>query len=103
MYRPFKKLRLRMVEIDTLSKIRPKAKAYENAYDADYEFVGRLKDFADSRGICVLLVHHAQALCAAVEYLQRSHQHLKDQIYTSTPAGSPESTQPQNDPQGVPV
>lgn len=38
---------------------------------------------------------YAQALYAAVEYLQRSHQHLKDQIYTSTP--------PQNDPKGVPV
>ena len=49
---------IHLVCIDTLSKIRPKAKAYENAYDADYEFVGRLKDFADSRGICVLLVHH---------------------------------------------
>ena len=35
-----------------------KAKAYENAYDADYDFVGKLKEFADSRGICVLLVHH---------------------------------------------
>ena len=44
---------------------------------------------------------HAEALYAAVEYLQRSHQHLKDQIYTSTPAGSPESTLPQNDPKGV--
>lgn len=46
---------------------------------------------------------YAEALYAAVEYLQRSHQHLKDQIYTSTPAGSPESTLPQNDPKGVPV
>ncbi len=46
---------------------------------------------------------YAQALYAAVEYLQRSHQHLKDQIYTSTPAGSPERTLPQNDPKGVPV
>ncbi len=49
---------IQLVCIDTLSKIRPKAKAYENAYDADYDFVGKLKDFADSRGICVLLVHH---------------------------------------------
>lgn len=32
---------------------------------------------------------YAQALYAAVEYLQRSHQHLKDQIYTSTPDRSP--------------
>ena len=49
---------IHLVCVDTLSKIRPKAKAYENAYDADYDFVGKLKEFADSRGICVLLVHH---------------------------------------------
>lgn len=49
---------IHLVCIDTLSKIRPKAKAYENAYDADYDFVGKLKEFADNRGICVLLVHH---------------------------------------------
>ena len=49
---------IRLVCIDTLSKIRPKAKSYENAYDADYDFVGKLKEFADNRRICVLLVHH---------------------------------------------
>lgn len=46
---------------------------------------------------------YAQALYAAVEYLQCSHQHLKDQIYTSTPAGSPERILPQNDPKAAPV
>ena len=54
-------------------------------------------------GDCFSREVYAQALYAAVEYLQRSHQHLKDQIYTSTPAGSPERTLPQNDPKGVPV
>ena len=49
---------IHLVCIDTLSKIRPRAKAYENVYNADYDFVGELKEFADSRGICVLLVHH---------------------------------------------
>lgn len=46
--------------IDTLSRIKPKAKPFENAYDADYDYMGRLKAFADSRGICVLLVHHTR-------------------------------------------
>lgn len=59
----------------------------------------------DKRGARKVVQAHcsddAEALYAAVEYLQRSHQHLKDQIYTSTPAGSPESTLPQNDPKGV--
>ena len=54
-------------------------------------------------GDCFSREVYSQALYAAVEYLQRSHQHLKDQIYTSTPAGSPERTLPQNDPKGVPV
>ena len=31
------------------------AKPFENAYDADYDYMGRLKAFADSQGICVLL------------------------------------------------
>lgn len=49
-----------LVCIDTLSKIKPKGKPFENAYDADYAYMGRLKQFADSRGICVLLVHHTR-------------------------------------------
>ena len=36
------------------------AQPFENAYDADYDYMGRLKTFADSRGICVLLVHHTR-------------------------------------------
>ena len=51
---------IHLVCIDTLSKIKPRAKPFENAYDADYDYMGRLKAFADSRGICVLLVHHTR-------------------------------------------
>ena len=51
---------IHLVCIDTLSKIKPKAKPFENAYDADYDYMGKLKAFADSRGICVLLVHHTR-------------------------------------------
>ena len=51
---------IHLVCIDTLSKIKPRAKPYENAYDADYAYMGKLKAFADSRGICVLLVHHTR-------------------------------------------
>lgn len=49
---------IRLVCIDTLSKVRPREKAFENAYSADYSYMGALKEFADNRGICILLVHH---------------------------------------------
>lgn len=49
---------IHLICIDTLSKVRPKEKSFENAYAADYAYMGALKEFADSRGICVLLVHH---------------------------------------------
>lgn len=51
---------IHLVCIDTLSKIKPKAKPFENAYDADYGYMGDLKKFADSRGICLLIVHHTR-------------------------------------------
>lgn len=51
---------IHLVCIDTLSKIKPKGKPFENAYDADYAYMGQLKQFADGRGICVLLVHHTR-------------------------------------------
>lgn len=51
---------IHLVCIDTLSKVKPKAKPFENAYDADYDYMGVLKKFADSRGICLLIVHHTR-------------------------------------------
>lgn len=51
---------IHLVCIDTLSKVKPKAKPFENAYDADYGYMGVFKKFADSRGICILIVHHTR-------------------------------------------
>lgn len=51
---------IHLVCIDTLSKIKPKSKPFENVYDADYDYMGELKKFADSRGICLLIVHHTR-------------------------------------------
>ena len=51
---------IHLVCIDTLSRVKPRAKPFENAYDADYSYMTQLKAFADSRGICVLLVHHTR-------------------------------------------
>ena len=49
----------RLVIIDTLQKVRAAMnEAY--SYANDYEAIGKLKSFAGSRGICLLLVHHTR-------------------------------------------
>lgn len=48
-----------LVIVDTLAKLRPATSRSDNAYDADYKFVGRLKDIIDSvTGGAMVLVHH---------------------------------------------
>ena len=49
----------RLIIIDTLQKIREVGgEAY--SYANDYEIVGKMKQFADKHGLCVLLVHHTR-------------------------------------------
>lgn len=49
----------RLIIIDTLQKIRELGgEAY--SYADDYQIVGRLKQFADLRGLCLLVVHHTR-------------------------------------------
>lgn len=49
----------RLIIIDTLQKVRElSSEAY--SYASDYEIVGKLKQFADKYGICLLLVHHTR-------------------------------------------
>lgn len=49
----------RLIIIDTLQKIREvSADAY--SYANDYDIVGRMKQFADKNGVCLLLVHHTR-------------------------------------------
>ena len=49
----------RLIIIDTLQKIREvSTDAY--SYANDYDIVGRMKQFADQHGICVLTVHHTR-------------------------------------------
>lgn len=49
----------RLIIIDTLQKIRELGgEAY--SYADDYQIVGRLKQFADKNGICMLVVHHTR-------------------------------------------
>lgn len=49
---------LRLIIIDTLQKIREATPDY--SYGSDYQVMSKLKEFADSHGICLLLVHHTR-------------------------------------------
>ena len=49
----------KLIIIDTMQKIREVGgEAY--SYASDYDIIGRLKQFADKYGICVLTVHHTR-------------------------------------------
>lgn len=49
----------RLVIVDTLQKVRELG-SDTYSYASDYEIVGKLKQFADKYGICLLLVHHTR-------------------------------------------
>lgn len=49
----------RLIIIDTLQKVR-EAGGDTYSYANDYEIITQLKHFADSIGICMLLVHHTR-------------------------------------------
>jgi len=53
----------RLIIIDTLQKIRETGgEAY--SYADDYQIIGRLKQFADKNGLCLLVVHHTRKMPA---------------------------------------
>ena len=47
-----------LIIVDTLQKIRDTINDY--SYGKDYDVIGQLKEFADSHGVCVLIVHHTR-------------------------------------------
>ncbi len=49
----------RLIIIDTLQKIR-EAGGDKYSYGNDYDIIGKLKQFADQTGVCLLLVHHTR-------------------------------------------
>lgn len=53
---------IRLVIIDTLQKVRGKTNRTETTYTSDYREMSVLKDFADRRNICILLVHHLRKM-----------------------------------------
>ena len=53
---------IKLVIIDTLQKIRGQVRKNELAYATDYRELGKLKEFADSHKICILLIHHLRKM-----------------------------------------
>lgn len=49
----------KLIIIDTLQKVRENG-GDRYSYASDYDIVSQLKNFADQRGICLLLVHHTR-------------------------------------------
>lgn len=50
----------RLIIIDTLQKVREVTNDY--SYSKDYAVISELKSFADSYGICVVIVHHTRKM-----------------------------------------
>ena len=56
-------LGLKLVVVDTLAKVMPKAKSKGlNAYESDSLIMGRIKSMADKHGVCILIVTHLSKL-----------------------------------------
>ncbi len=53
---------IKLVIIDTFQKIRGQAQPRELLYQYDYREMGLLKQFADSKGISLLFVHHTRKM-----------------------------------------
>ena len=49
----------RLFVIDTLQKVRETVND-SYSYSSDYDVIGKLKQFADKHGVCVLIVHHTR-------------------------------------------
>ena len=51
---------IKLVVIDVFQKIRPPQRSYKAVYDRDYDDLAPLKKIADSREICIVLIHHTK-------------------------------------------
>ena len=54
--------KIKLVIIDTLQKVRGQTRKNELAYATDYRELGKLKEFADSHKICIMLIHHLRKM-----------------------------------------
>lgn len=53
---------IRLVVIDTLQKVRGRNEKSESMYSSDYREMAKFKEFADSKNICIFLVHHVRKM-----------------------------------------
>jgi RecA-family ATPase len=53
---------VKLIVIDTFQMIRGESKKGQSAYAADYSDCSQLKTFADSKKICLLIVHHMRKM-----------------------------------------
>ncbi len=60
----------RLIIIDTLQKIREVSNDY--SYSRDYAVISEIKSFADSYGICVVIVHHTRKLYDSDKFMMIS-------------------------------
>ena len=49
----------KLIIVDTLQKVR-EAVSDSYSYSSDYDVIGKLKQFADRYGVCILIVHHTR-------------------------------------------
>ena len=49
----------KLIMVDTLQKVREMV-SDNYSYSSDYEVIGKLKQFADRHGVCILIVHHTR-------------------------------------------
>ncbi|MBQ9298114.1 MAG: AAA family ATPase [Clostridia bacterium] len=52
----------KLIIIDTLQKIRGNQNRSDSYYSYDYKEIGKLKEFADKRKICILVIHHLRKM-----------------------------------------
>ena len=57
----------RLIIIDTMQKVR-ELSGEGNLYASDYDIIGKMKQFSDKHGICLLLVHHTRKQPAADKF-----------------------------------
>jgi hypothetical protein len=57
--------RPRLIQIDTLQKVRKPRGNGQSLYEADYQAVAPLQELAGKRGIAIILVHHVRKEDAA--------------------------------------
>jgi hypothetical protein len=55
----------RLIVVDILKKVRPKASVHRSVYEADYEALEAMQRLAGEYGVALLVVHHLRKLGAA--------------------------------------